>query len=105
MKTRKAPAVSITGRPSGSAKAFTLIELLVVVIIIALLAALLLPVLANAKKKAKETYCINNMKMFDLGLRLSIGRLPQHIFAIHQWGRHLSSGRLVCASHPGFRHE
>lgn len=70
MKTEKAPPVCAAGQSSGTAKAFTLIELLVVIIIIALLAALLLPVLANAKKKAQETYCINNMKMFNLGLRM-----------------------------------
>jgi prepilin-type N-terminal cleavage/methylation domain-containing protein len=70
MKTQKAPPVFGAGQPSGSTKAFTLIELLVVIIIIALLAALLLPALATAKKKAKESYCLNNMKMFDFGLRM-----------------------------------
>jgi prepilin-type N-terminal cleavage/methylation domain-containing protein len=46
--------------------AFTLIELLVVIAIIAILAAILFPVFAQAKKAAKKTSCLSNIKQLAL---------------------------------------
>ena len=50
-----------------AARGFTLIELLVVIAIIAILAAILFPVFAQAREKARQTACLNNLKQIGTG--------------------------------------
>ena len=52
---------------------FTLIELLIVIAIIAILAAMLLPVLNQARDKAKQAKCISNLKQCVTGALMYAG--------------------------------
>jgi prepilin-type N-terminal cleavage/methylation domain-containing protein/prepilin-type processing-associated H-X9-DG protein len=77
-------------------RAFTLIELLVVIAIIAILAAILFPVFAQAREKARQITCTNNVRQFSTAMLMYVQNHDEH-FPPAQYSTFMG-GRLVAVS-------
>jgi len=105
------PTIGLPKERRNLTQGFTLIELLVVIAIIAILSAILFPVFAQAREKARQTQCENNL--YELGVSFiqyaedNDEQFPQGIPGSHGEGwagqvlpYHKSAGMYKCQDDP-----
>src|SRR5580692_5312305 len=51
-------------------RALTIIEVLVIIAVLCLLVAMLIPIVTAAKRRAQRLFCVNNIKIDSLSLRV-----------------------------------
>ena len=66
-------------------RAFTLVELLVVIAIIALLIAILLPSLAKARRQARATACLSNLRQMGMSFLMYTETNRGQSFVYNSW--------------------
>ncbi len=79
------PTDSVTRRVR-SHWGFTLVELLVVIGIIALLISILMPALSNARREARKTQCLSNLRQVGMALASYLAE-SKGVYPAHKnWG-------------------